>query len=195
MSVAVKISPPEMTGVVHYEDGSLEDIQEVLMEVINKDLGSQVEEFAKRMRRDAGSDYAFLRQLWNFCKYQIRYKKDPAGLQLIKQPARLWAEREGDCKSLTVFIYHCCRVVGIPCIIRFASYNRNKRIQHVYPVAVLKDRQVPVDAVWDYFDDEENATKIEDRMPKAWQDSINGIPAGVNWKDLIGLVALAIIAR
>jgi transglutaminase-like putative cysteine protease len=153
--------------IVHHEWGDTKDIITVLMAVVNKDhLKSQVRRFAKEFKgHDADSQYRQLKELHRFCRRNIRYMKDPDGLQDIMHPARTWSERRGDCKSLTVFIFFVCRALGVPCFIRFASYEKSKNIGHVYPVAILDGRAVPVDAVFEHFDGEEKATYVKDYFP------------------------------
>lgn len=66
----------------------------------------------------------------------VEYKLDEDGVQLIKSPARLLADKCGDCKSLTMFIACCLHCLGIKHIIRFVNYDGGKQFTHVYPVAI-----------------------------------------------------------
>lgn len=66
----------------------------------------------------------------------VEYKLDEDGVQLIKSPARLLADKCGDCKSLTMFIACCLHCIGIKHIIRFVNYDGGKQFTHVYPVAI-----------------------------------------------------------
>lgn len=162
-----EIENPPRRVIEHYRNGDTPDIMQVIMEVVNQDeLKNQVQVFARQYRAtDQEQQIEQLRQLWQTCRSEIRYKEDRPGLQAVKHPARIWAEKEGDCKSLTVFIYHCCRAIGIPCFIRFASYDTSKQIGHVYPVAVVGGRPVVVDAVWHRFNDEKKPTHFENHLP------------------------------
>lgn len=155
--------------IVHHDWGATQDIMAAIMAVINKDdLQRQVAPFVLTLGPDkAGreSQKAVLRRIWQICRREIKYKEDPRGVQQIKHPARLWADKTGDCKSLTVFIFMCCRALDIPCFIRFASYTAGKQIGHVYPLAVVDGMPVAVDAVWHRFDDEERSTYYENHLP------------------------------
>lgn len=76
----------------------------------------------------------------------VDYLLDPVGKQLIKSPARLLADGNGDCKSLTMFVSCCLHCLGISHIIRFVSFDGDSQYTHVYPVALLKDgREVILD--------------------------------------------------
>lgn len=158
--------------IEHFPWGNTRNIQWVIMHVVDKDnLQRQVARFAKGLEaKSPAAQYEGLRQLWRFCRLNIRYQEDKEGEQLVKHPARIWEEKVGDCKSLTVFIYFVCRAMGVPCFIRFASYEKGKRIQHVYPVAILGRRAVPIDAVWHRFDSEKKPTYYEDYLPAVWSD-------------------------
>lgn len=66
----------------------------------------------------------------------VEYKLDETGSQLIKSPARLLADKCGDCKSFTMFIACCLHCLGVRHIIRFVNYDGGKQFTHVYPVAI-----------------------------------------------------------
>lgn len=66
----------------------------------------------------------------------VDYLLDEDGSQFIKSPARLLADKSGDCKSLTMFIACCLHCLGIKHIIRFVNYDGGKQFTHVYPVAI-----------------------------------------------------------
>lgn len=76
----------------------------------------------------------------------VSFLLDPAGTQMIKSPARLLADGNGDCKSLTMFVSCCLHCLGISHIIRFVSFDGDNQFTHVYPVALLQDgREVIMD--------------------------------------------------
>lgn len=77
----------------------------------------------------------------------VTYKLDDEGMQYIKSPARLLADGEGDCKSLTMFVACCLHCLGIKHIIRFVNYDGGKQYTHVYPVAIDENnREIILDA-------------------------------------------------
>lgn len=84
---------------------------------------------------------------------RITYVEDPAGYQWVQTPSFLWHEsRRGDCKSITVFISSVLQNMGVEHIIRYTSYDMmgmlSKRFTHVYPVAILDGREIPLDVVY-----------------------------------------------
>ena len=173
MSYDTAIQATARRVIVHHDWGNTKDIMKVLMAVIDKDtLKGQVTAFVASLAPydTPGSQRAALRRLWQICRYEIKYQEDQKGLQAIKHPARTWHDRQADCKSLTVFIYMCCRAMDIPCFIRFASYTSTKQIGHVYPVAVVDGEAMPVDAVWHRFNGEERPTYFENHLPAVFAD-------------------------
>ena len=121
-----------------------------------------------------------MRKLWQFVKYNIRYKEDPEGFQFVKYPFRLYNDDVGDCKSFTLFIVSVLQNMGIPYTIRFTRYATGP-VTHVYPVAHLPDGDVIVDAVWTHFDSEKKYYskaenfKFEKRMSAIYK--LSGIGA------------------
>lgn len=182
-----KIHAPARREVTRYSWGDTSDIMRTIMSVVNKDeLKDQVCEFAKAFEgRTVEEQYQLLQKLWEFARFEIQYKIDPTGYQYIKHPGRLWADGSGDCKSLSIFIYFVCRCAGVPCFLRFASYDPDKEVRHVYPVAVIDGQEVIVDAVYHKFDQEERYTFHLDRRSKVFNQmariiEVAGISTGAS---------------
>lgn len=76
------------------------------------------------------------RAVFSYLAKNVRYKLDPYGVQYIKTPARLLRDKEGDCKSLTMFTAACLHCLGVPCRVRFVNFDGGNQYTHVYPVAV-----------------------------------------------------------
>ena len=144
------IAPAKHQKVVTYKDGRTPDIiREVLDAVSEKAVLLQVKGFAKQFSRD----YDGLHDLFWWVKNNIRYVEDPTGVQWIREPSRLWADRQGDCKSFTLFMCAVAHNMGIPYTIRFVTYSpASKVVTHVYPIFHLDGRAVIMDAVWTDFD-------------------------------------------
>jgi Transglutaminase-like superfamily len=151
------ILKPQNKQKVYYENGKTVDIQSVIFEVNQKEIWKQTENFSRQFSKDCKG----LRDLWHFVKDNITYQEDPIGFQYVQHPAALWKSKVGDCKSFTLFIVSVLQNLGIPYIIRFTSYRKGD-VTHVYPVAILDDTEVILDAVWDYFDDEKDYFRKED---------------------------------
>ena len=69
------------------------------------------------------------------CRYirnLVKYKIDPYGVQNIQLPAKLIEIGEGDCKSLSLFLYAVLTSLGYKGGFRFARYRVNGSFTHVY---------------------------------------------------------------
>ncbi len=152
---------------VHHQDGDTQDIINVIIKA-DKQNDKRFCEFAKQFSKtEAG-----LKKLWEFVKYKIRYQVDDFGEQNIKLPAALWKAKFGDCKSKTLFINQVLKCLGIDYTTRFTSYG-NGDFTHVYTVALLGDRKIIVDSVYDYFNKEAAYTQKKDYMARI--TSITGL--------------------
>jgi hypothetical protein len=140
-------------------NGKTVDIQKVVLSVSKDGIHTDTKEFSK----DFKPTYNSLWGLWRWVKTNIEYIEDPDGVQWIKDPARLYADRAGDCKSFTLFIVSVLQNLQIPYTIRFTSYIKgSKRVTHVYPVAHLNGKDIILDAVWYAFDSEKKYTYKQD---------------------------------
>ena len=171
MIAAPNIPQKPREEIVHRDWGDTQDIIEVIMSVVNKkELGDQVQDFSQAFKASTPSQQREkLQQLWRWVRNNIPYVADPNGVQVIKHPARTWEDaqqgRGSDCKSMTVFVRFVLYNLGIPHVIRFASYVRSKRIQHVYAVATVGGKDVIVDTVHTKFDEEVPYTFKKDIKP------------------------------
>jgi len=168
--------------LIKHHFGDTSDIINVIMTEVNKgeQLATQVHDFAQQFKANTKSkQYKKLKDLHAFVRSNIEYQEDPPGIQDIKYPARTWEDGYADCKSLTVFIYSCCYAIGIPCYIDFASYNILGQVQHVYPVAILGNQEVTLDACLEQFDVEETYTNKVRKTPNNMTKIrvIKGLPA------------------
>lgn len=78
----------------------------------------------------------------------VRYREDNVGEQLIKSPARLLSDGEGDCKSFALYINSCLHCLGIPHKFRFVNFDGGRQYTHVYAVALDEDgEEILLDAV------------------------------------------------
>lgn len=146
------VAQPKLKDELLYEKGKTPNIIQALLDTVP---GSEKQ--TKKLAKKFPPTYEGLEKLWHFVKNKIRYIEDPDGVQWIRTPARLWHDREGDCKSFTLFIVSILTNMGIDYKIRFVSFApKSKTVTHVYPVAILDGDEVILDAVWSAFDDEAN---------------------------------------
>lgn len=140
------IAEAEHKNQVINSRGTTADIMQAIVDCYNSDY-SQVEDLACNM---PGSDVkSVCKSIFDFVDQNIRYKMDPFQKQWIRTPARLWADREGDCKSFAIFICSCLRCRGISHLFRFACYEGNEEPTHVYAVALDEaGNEVIIDPVY-----------------------------------------------
>ena len=152
------ISTADMKTKLVFANGDTDDIVKVELETI-KESSSQTKHFAKQFSQDR----AGMKAIFDYVKNGIKYKEDPSGIQWVKTPARLYHDKVGDCKSFTIFIASILYNLGLDYKIRFASYDRDKIVSHVYPIAIMPDgTEIIIDAVWGTFDSEKNYTFKKD---------------------------------
>ena len=144
---------------VLHEDGDTEDIIKVVLDA-DKFKSKAFCQFAEQF---AGKDG--LKKLWRFVRFNIKYKEDPFGHQYIQLPPALWKSGVGDCKSKTLFINAVLRCLGISYKTRFVSYGSMK-VTHVYTVAMVDGKELPIDAVYTKFGREAPYSYKRDYMTK-----------------------------
>ena len=134
--------------------GNTQDIIEAVLDAVTEVRG-QTQGFARQFSRDR----AGMRRLWQWVRSNIRYEEDPLGVQWVREPARLWHDRVGDCKSFTVFIVSVLENLNLRYFVRFSNTDdrHSRQVNHVYPVAILPSgEEVIMDAVWHSFDSEKS---------------------------------------
>ena len=119
-----------------------QDIIELTQEVIRTDT-DDTDRFAKHLPKNIRG----LKELFDFVDQNFEYSEDPDFNQWVQTPSYLWYTKKGDCKSYTVFISSVLSNMGMPHLIRYVSYGGPK-YTHVFPVAILGGREIPLDVVW-----------------------------------------------
>lgn len=175
-SIANQVMPPaHHLDKTWKRDGNTSDIVQAILsaEKWNQD---QTEQLAKHLKGENTRET--LRNVWFFIRSQIRYKKDTPGHERVKLPAKTWADRSGDCKSMSVFIAGLLKNLGINAKYRFVSYTQGSPYTHVYVVAMPKgERQVIMDAVHPKFDTEEEYYSKKDYPIEMTRISVvHGLP-------------------
>lgn len=112
-----------------------------------KPATEQVRNLAEHFRGETPRETA--RNIHNFLRAEIQYKADGIQYQDIRLPSHFLATGSGDCKSYTLFTVAILNALGIPFIIRYASYNSDPTPSHVY--TVLPDGTV-IDGIYPGFD-------------------------------------------
>lgn len=189
------IHSSDMKSAIHYRNGDTPDIIRVIMDVdaisdqfINQDNVRCLE---------GANRYDTLHNVWKFVKYNIRYKTDRPGREVVKSPAALFRMGVGDCKSFSIAEAAILRSLGFSGIrYRFASYSRDRVVTHVYIVCKYRGEDIILDAVHSRFDDEVPYTYKIDIPAAKVQRKVAGIgrmPEFTNNQILgLGLIAWGI---
>lgn len=122
----------------------------------------------------AGMDtYDTARALWNFCKQNIAYHEESVNQQYVSSPQTILTRGYCDCKGYALFIGGVLdalnrRGEGIKWKYRFASDDAGSDVPgHVFIVITDDGREIWVDPVLNYFNQDYNYSYWEDRKPVA----------------------------
>ena len=117
--------------------------------VVNETL-DQTKQLAEQLK--ANSTYESCKNIWHFVYEHINYKKDLAGYEQIRSPARAWHDRFTgvDCDCYSVFISSILSNLGISHTLRITKYHRDY-FQHIYPVVPFQNGYITMDCVTDRF--------------------------------------------
>lgn len=113
---------------------------------------AQMKEYAKNFK--GISEKETCQKIFNFLMQNIRYKVDGDN-QKIKLPSAFLREKEGDCKSYSLFTASILANLKIPFSFTYASYNpKDHTPEHIY---VTTKNGCIIDAVWGKFNSEKKA--------------------------------------
>lgn len=110
-------------------------------------------------------------QIWDFIKNEIEYNAEPFERQTTSSLSRIIYDQIGDCKHSALIVASIGYEMGYNVIIRFASYNKNKVLGHVYVILENPEtkQQIIVDPLQE-FDYEKSFTKGKDYKALQTQD-------------------------
>jgi hypothetical protein len=157
------------------KNGNTQDIIDSIINVDKTYNHKELQKFSKQFNDDSG-----LKRLWKFIRYEIEYKRDDFDKSLHLTPPALWKKKQGDCKSKTLFVNAVLRCLKIPYIIRFTNYSKNEdQVKHVYTVAIINGKELPIDTVYNYFGKEKSYNKkIDYNMANIYE--ISGLGSSKN---------------
>lgn len=184
-----RIKPSSQTETIEFTSGGLDEIIKVILKA-DKESAQWTEDFAPLMRK--GEDYKTLKSIWEFVRRNIRYVADRTGYEKIKSPGATWASRYADCKGMSVFVGSLLRNLGYEFYYKVVFYDKDRPEQgHIYPVAILEDCEVIIDAVHYRFNDEVPYWKgYAYHSNTGKKVAISGGPE-VNWYLQMGLLAIS----
>lgn len=129
-----------------YHRASTDDIISIIEHADSLSKPYTTQFTAELKARHGNNPDAILRDVWTLLK-SLRYKADD-GHQKIKSPAQLIADGTGDCKSYSVFIGSVLKNLGIKYVYRYADYDRDNDVNHVYIIAhPYNSKPIVIDAV------------------------------------------------
>jgi transglutaminase-like putative cysteine protease len=105
------------------------------------------------------NDYQTCKNLYNYIRHNIRYKKEQSSLQTAKTLGRILFDKNSgnDCKHFTIISCSILRSLKIPCKMRLISQNfYSVEPTHIYCVANVNGNDVILDACISEFDKEAN---------------------------------------
>lgn len=156
--LAARLIPkPDNNSVTLHANGNTDDIISV---ILFADKQSAV--FTKKIAPyfKGANNLETARNIWNFLKKEIHYKDDGFIAQNIKSPAQFFYDREGDCKSFSIFTGSILQNLGIPYQIKLVSFSPGSNVTHVYIIIPQSPNypntksQIIIDAVWTKFNSE-----------------------------------------
>jgi len=167
------IKDSNMRNVVNFRKGDTEDIITTILRM-DGEADKYIDVEAAQCLR-GNDDYETLHNVWKFVKSNLRYRTDRPGKEVVKSPAALFNLKSGDCKSFSISEAALLRALGFKGIrYRFAAYGKGKKVSHVYMVCKLNGEDVILDAVYGYFDREDNYNWKKD-IPAAKSSKVSGI--------------------
>lgn len=127
-----------------YRNGDTSDIIRVVMYAYEVESDPQIRDLAYSLQGNTVPETC--KNIFDYLLKNIRYVADTDTGQgeMVRTPARLVHDAQGDCKSYSLFTAVVLRWLGIPHVFRFVSYDRRKEATHVYVVA---DKNIIIDAV------------------------------------------------
>lgn len=155
-------------------DAGVSDTVSFIPKVVNDTL-DHTRKIARILK--GHNDYDTCRNIWHFVYNHIAYRKDKAGYEQVRSPARTWHDRaEGvDCDCYTTFISSILTNLHIPHLLRITKYNK-PFFQHIYPVVVKNGRKIIIDCVTDKFDYEVPYSEKKDHpMDLQYLDGLDAV--------------------
>lgn len=98
-------------------------------------------------------DYAAeIRTLFEWVQRNVRYTRDPFGVELLHSARRMLELRAGDCDDMSVVLGALVEAIGHPVRIVLTGSNvaRPSVFTHVYVEAYCRGRWIPLDATMPY---------------------------------------------
>ena len=93
-----------------------------------------------------------LKNIFTFCKNNIRYNKESGDLQTARSLGRILSMKNGDCKHYTTTIASLCNALNLPVKLRLISQNYfSKDPTHIYCISTINNKDYIIDPVLKEF--------------------------------------------
>lgn len=114
-------------------NASLDDITTAMQQLVNNTL-PQTKNFAQWLWKNSRGVEDFLKNLFTFMYTHFDYKEDEQGFEQLREPAKLFKDKIGDCDCYSGFIKSVLTNIGIPSHFKIVALNNNIHFQHVYVI-------------------------------------------------------------
>lgn len=84
--------------------------------------------------------------LHGWVQRNVRYVRDPHGIEYVQTPSVMLSTMVGDCDDYTAFLGALLETVGYPVDIKIVGRDRRQPFHHVYPVVRMDGLEVALDA-------------------------------------------------
>ena len=183
----IELEKPDFKNHIEIHDAVNKDIRDVL----HKDLPVGVKQAAPLANAFKGaSEIETARNIWDYLRNKITYKKDADGYQDIRLPRRFLHDKTGDCKSYSLTALSIYKAVypNLAVAFKFTSYDPGaSEPTHVY--AVVKDgrnNNIIIDGCYNFFNQEKEYTFT---LPLNWDmkvRTLSGLSANFHqWYDTL----------
>jgi len=148
----VQFLTPKYKDTIIKRNQSVNDITGGVLKAI-KDSNEQAKLIAPYLKGKTRQQT--LRNIFNFCKKNVRYVREPNSLQTAKTLPRILADKQGDCKHYATLVASLCKALNIPVKLRLISQNYfSPEPTHIYAVSGIGTVEVVVDPVLKQFANE-----------------------------------------
>ena len=170
-AVLLDVLPPFENNQVIIE--KKQNVHDIIKEVLNAHKCFAVDYDFIYGYFDQGTTFQICKNLFDFCKQNIRYEIEPEASQTTKSPAAILALGFGDCKHYAGFIGGVLSAINrndeknIDWCYTFASYSLlDPEVQHVFITVRVGQKEIWIDPVLCCFDTRSNipVTRIDKKV-------------------------------
>jgi hypothetical protein len=139
-----------------YKDAAIYNTIAKIKDIINKSYQNPyVRRWAEQIVADVtpNDKLGEVKAMHDFVKFNVRYTKDPYGIEYLQTPPVLLQQIEqgqtpsADCDDMTMLSLSLLKSIGFPVAVKVTSYSPNKKFAHIYGLANVKGQWIPVECV------------------------------------------------